>query len=126
MEKRHIKIGSICAFAFYLMVMTQPSSAQAPDISGKWILNVTTSQGIGKLTFDLKQEKDTVITGHYRGQFGEAPVVGTVKGSNFEFGYTIRDITVRYIGTFSKNSMEGKSIYGTIGEGTFTGKRKKK
>src|SRR5688572_12103665 len=110
MKKRLYQIGIVCGVAFNLLFLSQQVVAQSPDISGKWILNVTTSQGNGKPTFELKQEKDTVITGHYKGQFGEAPVVGTIKGSNFEFGYTIRDITVKYVGTFLNNSMEGKSI----------------
>ncbi len=126
MKKQHLLFGLSAGFAFCLLFLSLHVFAQSADISGRWQLNVITSQGNGKPVFDLKQEKDSTITGHYKGQFGEAPVTGKVKGNNFEFEYTIREITVKYVGTFSKNNMDGKSIYGTIGEGTFTGKRKKK
>lgn len=126
MKKQFQKPGLYTGFAFCLLFLSLNSFAQQADISGRWQLNVTTSQGNGKPVFDLKQEKDNSISGHYKGQFGEAPVTGKVNGDSFEFEYTIRDITVKYVGTFSKNTMEGKSIYGTIGEGSFTGKRKKK
>jgi hypothetical protein len=126
MKKQFQKRGLFAGIAFCLMFLTVTGFAQQEDISGRWQLNVTTSQGNGKPVFDLKQEKDNSISGRYKGQFGEAAVTGKVNGDSFEFEYTIRDITVKYIGTFSKNTMEGKSIYGTIGEGSFTGKRKKK
>lgn len=100
--------------------------AQTGNISGVWILKVKTDQGNGKPRFILKQENDTLITGNYKGDFGEAPVIGTVHGNSFNFKYTIRAVTVSYVGTYTKNRMEGKSIYGTLGEGHFTGKRKKK
>ncbi len=100
--------------------------AQSSDISGTWILKVKTDQGNGKPRFVLKQENDTLITGSYKGDFGEAPVIGVVHGKAFAFKYTIRAVTVNYIGTYENNRMEGKSVYGTLGEGHFTGKRKKK
>jgi hypothetical protein len=125
--KKQLQIpGLFAGCAFCLLFLTLNSFAQQADITGRWQLNVITSQGNGKPVFDLKQEKDSIVTGHYKGQFGEAPVTGKINGNSFEFEYTIRDITVKYVGTFSKNTMEGKSIYGTIGEGSFTGKRKKK
>jgi hypothetical protein len=126
MKKRRTFTRSVIDLAFCLLFFIQGIVAQSSNITGRWTLNVNTSQGNGKPVFDLKQENDSVISGHYKGQFGEAPVTGKVRGDSFEFGYTIRDITVKYIGRFSKKSMEGKSIYGTIGEGTFTGKRKRK
>ena len=117
----YIKPLLIVAAAFF----AQALYSQTSGITGTWVLSVKTTQGSGKPVFVLKQENDTLITGSYSGQFGEAPVKGKIKGNSFEFGYTIRDITVTYIGTYSKNKMEGKSIYGTIGEGNFTGKKKK-
>ncbi len=101
------------------------AKSQTAGLSGTWILNVKTDQGKGKPKFVLKQEMDS-ITGTYTGDFGVAPVIGKVKENSFEFRYTIRNVTVSYIGTYSGNKMQGKSIYGTLGEGSFTGKRKKK
>lgn len=119
-----LKLFALLAVIF--AVSTIGAKAQKSNISGTWILKVKTDQGNGSPRFVLKQENDTLITGNYTGDFGQAPVIGVVHGNTFSFKYTIRAVTVSYVGTYSKNKMEGKSIYGTLGEGHFTGKRKKK
>lgn len=130
MENKKTRAGFLKLTIVLLLIsgigLTKELQAQTSNISGTWILKVKTDQGNGKPRFILKQENDTLITGSYKGDFGEAPVVGVVRGNAFNFKYTIRAVTVSYIGTYTKNRMQGKSIYGTLGEGHFTGKRKKK
>ncbi len=87
-------------------------------------MTVETSAGSGTPVFVLKQENDTLITGTYKGQFGEAPVNGTIKFNKINLKFSASDLAMEYTGTVDGNSMKGKVVFGTMGEGTFTGTRK--
>ncbi|HEY8537242.1 MAG TPA: hypothetical protein VIL28_00145 [Steroidobacteraceae bacterium] len=103
-------------------------SAFAADanIAGTWTMAVEMSMGSGNPTFVLNQNGNEV-TGTYKGQLGEAPVTGTVKGNQVELKYTLNaqgmELTVTYSGTVDGDTMKGKVSYGDMGEGTFTGKK---
>jgi hypothetical protein len=89
---------------------------------------VETSAGSGNPTFTFKQDGET-LTGTYKGQFGESPLTGTVKGADIKFTIKInaqgQDLTLEYAGKIeSKDSMKGTVKLGELGEGTWTGKRK--
>lgn len=106
------------------------SSPQAGgiNISGDWSVSVETSGGSGNPSFTFKQDGET-LTGTYKGQFGEGPVTGTVKGNDIKFTVKIsaqgQELTVEYSGKIeSKDSMKGTVKLGDLGEGTWTGKRK--
>jgi hypothetical protein len=88
-----------------LLVFCLP--ALAHDISGKWNFAVETDAGGGSPKFEFKQEGEK-LTGTYSGLFGEAKVVGTVKGDRVEFSFA-----------FSAQGESGKAIYkGTIESAT--------
>jgi hypothetical protein len=98
------------------------------NISGVWNFTVETPNGTGSPVFTLKQEGEK-ITGTYKGQLGEAPVNGTVKGSDVMLMIKVspqgEEITVTYTGKITgKDTMGGKAIFGSLGEGTWTAKRK--
>jgi hypothetical protein len=102
--------------------------AQGVNISGAWSFTVETSQGSGSPTFTFKQDGEN-LTGTYKGQFGEAPLTGTVKGADIKFAIKInaqgQDLTLTYSGKVeSKDSMKGTVALGELGEGTWTAKRK--
>ncbi|HEY9232563.1 MAG TPA: hypothetical protein VIS78_10455, partial [Blastocatellia bacterium] len=76
----------------------------------------------------LKQEGEK-ITGTYKGQLGESSVTGTVKGNDVTLMYKVspqgEEITVTYTGKLTgKDAMGGKAAYGSLGEGTWTAKKK--
>ncbi len=107
-----------------------PSGGQAggANITGDWSVAVETSAGSGNPSFTFKQEGEK-LTGTYKGQFGEAPLTGTVKGADITFSVKVnaqgQDLTIVYTGKIeSKDSMKGKVMLGELGEGTWTGKRK--
>ena len=108
-----------------------PSSAPqagSANISGEWSVAVETSGGSGNPTFTFKQDGET-LTGTYKGQFGESPLTGTVKGADIKFTIKInaqgQDLTIEYAGKIeSKDSMKGTVKLGELGEGTWTAKRK--
>ena len=110
---------------------TMPATAPqagAVNITGDWSVAVETSAGSGNPSFTFKQEGEK-LTGMYKGQLGEGPLTGTVKGADINFTIKVnaqgQDLTIVYTGKIeSKDSMKGKVVLGELGEGTFTGKRK--
>jgi hypothetical protein len=114
----------LIAFSVIVMVLSVAFQAQPAKISGTWNMAVETSAGSGTPVFVLKQENDTLVTGTYAGQLGEASVKGTVKASNISLKFTVSDTNIEYVGIVDGNNMKGKVIFGTIGEGTFTGQKK--
>jgi hypothetical protein len=110
-----------------------PSTPAAPaagsvNITGAWAFAVETAAGSGSPTFTFKQDGEN-LTGTYKGQFGEAPLTGTVKGSDVKFTVKVnaqgQDITIIYTGKIeNKDSMKGNASFGELGEGNWTAKRK--
>ncbi|MGA9774101.1 MAG: hypothetical protein WBV94_34035 [Blastocatellia bacterium] len=105
-----------------------PAAASDTNITGVWNVTVETPNGTGSPVFTLKQEGET-LTGSYKGQFGEAPVAGSVKGTDVKFTLKInaqgQDLDITYMGKIDgKDSMSGKVILGGLGEGTWTAKKK--
>jgi hypothetical protein len=101
-------------------------SAQAVDVTGKWVLDVQTDQGSGTPTVTLKQDGEK-LTGHYSGQLGEAELTGTLKGKDITFSFSGdlqgQTFKVTYAGTVEKDTMKGTVDLGGMASGTFTGKK---
>jgi hypothetical protein len=76
-----------------------PATPQAggANVTGEWSVAVETSAGSGNPSFTFKQEGEK-LTGTYKGQFGESPLTGTVKGSDITFTIKInahgQDLTI--------------------------------
>src|SRR5882762_724320 len=96
----------------------------AADITGKWTGSVVLSAGGGNPTFEFKQTGET-LTGTYHGQFGDAPLKGTVKGDKVEFSFGSDQASAKYSGTVTGDKMSGTVDYGEIGTGTFEASRSK-
>jgi hypothetical protein len=127
------KLLSLFALSFAVLgaAPTPPATEKAvppaPDVSGTWNLVVEFGGGGGTPVFTFKQAGEN-LTGHYRGAFGEAEVTGTIKDHEIKFGFKIagQDESVTYAGTVDGDSMKGRVVLGSYGEGTFTGKRQAK
>ena len=96
------------------------------NVAGEWDFTVETQAGTGSPHFSLKQD-GTALSGTYKGQLGEAPVTGTVKGNevtiNFKVNAQGTDLAITYSGTVEGDAIKGKVSLGELGEGTFTGKK---
>ena len=114
------------AFAAIAMMLLVSFQNKKEKVTGTWNMSVETPAGSGTPVFVLKQENDTLLTGTYKGQFGEAPVKGSIKVNKIDLKFSASDMAIEYTGTVDGNSMKGKVIFGTMGEGTFTGTRKEK
>ncbi len=97
--------------------------ALAVDVTGKWSATVVLEAGSGNPTFEFKQDGEK-LTGAYKGQFGEAPLTGTVKGDKIEFTFSGQAGSVKYIGTLEGDKkMKGSVEYGELGKGTFAAEK---
>ena len=107
------------------MVAAAAFAADA-NVAGEWDFQVETQAGTGTPHFSLKQD-GSKVTGHYKGQLGEAPVTGTVKGNeltiNFKVSAQGADLAITYVGTVEGDTIKGKVTLGELGDGTFTGKK---
>ena len=96
------------------------------NVAGEWDFTVETQAGTGTPHFSLKQD-GTAVTGTYKGQLGEAPVTGTVKGNELTINFKVNaqgtDLAITYSGTVEGDAIKGKVSLGELGEGTFTGKK---
>ena len=103
------------------------SASAGADVSGAWLFTVDTGAGSGQPTFTFKQDGQK-LTGTYSGAFGQANIVGALKGSEISFSFTAdaggQSADITYSGkVISKDSMQGTVRLGGLGEGTWTGKR---
>jgi hypothetical protein len=120
------KIRNILLAPLFAALALLVSTAAFADASGTWLMSVETQAGTGNPTFTLVQKGDQ-LSGTYKGQLGEAPVTGTVKGNDITITYKInaqgQDLDVVYTGTLDGDKVSGKVKLGSFGDGTFTGKK---
>lgn len=103
--------------------------AEAVDVSGAWLVQVTTPDISATPTVVLKQDGEK-LTGEYQSaQYGKFPLEGTLKDGKIEFGFTMNiegnSITAAFSGTAEKDSLKGNVSYGDFAQGTFTATRQK-
>lgn len=115
----------ILSFAFLLITNNRINAQQPINVKGTWNMSVETSAGSGSPTFELKQVTDSTLEGTYRGSLGETTLKGTLKGNKIYIVFTVSGIDIEYTGTVDGDNMKGTVALGTMGDGTFTGTRKK-
>lgn len=107
-------------------LLSAAAFAADANIAGEWDMAVETQAGTGTPHFSFKQDGST-LSGTYKGQLGEAPVTGTIKGNEATWSFKVNaqgmDLTVTYTGTVDGNTIKGKMQLGDMAEGTFTGKK---
>jgi opacity protein-like surface antigen len=126
MKTMMLRFVAVAAVAVGLASIAAAQAAKV-DLTGKWIFSVQTDAGSGTPTITLKQDGEK-LTGHYNGQLGDVDVTGSVKGSDFTFGFSSdlqgNKLDVTYKGTIvNKDEVKGTLSIVGLGEGTFTGKR---
>lgn len=102
--------------------------AGAVNLTGVWNFTVKSPNGSNDSVFTLKQEGEK-LSGTYKGMLGEAPVTGTVKGSDAAFSMKVnvqgQELEITFKGMVEgKDSMKGTAQFGDLGEGTWTAARK--
>ena len=112
-------------FSFFLMTVTVLHSQTPVNVNGNWNIIAESPMGNGTPVIELKHVSDSTFIGTYRGQLGETDVKGTIKGNKFYFSFDVSGNLIEYDGVVDGDSMKGKLKLGNMGEGTFTGTRKK-
>lgn len=103
------------------MLILLAATMMAADVTGTWNATVDLGGQGGTPTFVLKQDGDK-LTGTYSGALGDAPLHGTIKGSEVTFDFEAQGAPVHYAGTLDADgkTMKGKCDYGGQASGTFT------
>lgn len=103
------------------MLLLLTASMLAADVTGTWNAKVDLGGQGGSPTFVLKQDGDK-LTGTYSGALGDAPLRGTIKGSDITFDFDVQGAAVHYAGKVNADGtkMEGTCDYGGQASGTFT------
>jgi predicted porin len=103
------------------IVLLAAVTAHAATLTGTWIAKVDLGGQGGTPTFVLKQEGDK-LTGTYAGALGEAPVTGSVKGSDVTLDFDVQGAKVHYAGKLNAGGtqIQGTCDYGGQASGTFT------
>jgi len=121
-----IVLGMKKVSATLSLVLLLAASAFAVDLTGTWNAKVEMSTGqSGAPTFVLKQEGEK-LTGTYSGALGEAPIKGTVKGSDVTIDFETSGAQIHYAGKVDKDGkqIEGTVDYGGQASGKFTAIKK--
>ncbi len=98
-------------------------------MTGAWALAVDFGTISATPSAVFKQDGETLSGEYTSQQYGTFPLKGTVKGNQLQFAFTMtiegNAIDVVFSGTAEKDAIKGSVNYGGVGEGTFTGTRKK-
>jgi hypothetical protein len=110
---------------------SKPVAAAAPppaamSVAGNWMLTIDSQMGSQDSKLVLKQTgKD--LSGTLESPQGTADVTGTLEGKDIKFGFNFSgqgvELRIDFVGTADGQSMNGKAVFGTYGEGTFKAKR---
>ena len=104
------------------MLLLLSATMLAADVTGTWNATVDLGGGQGGTpSFTFKQDGEK-LTGTYSGALGDAPIKGTVKGSDVVWDFEVQGAAVHYAGKLSADGtkMEGTCDYAGQASGKFT------
>ena len=104
-----------------------PAAAKVTDVSGTWELNVESPMGSRASDAIFTQSGET-LGGKMVSPRGEVPLTGTVSGDTVKFGINVnvqgQNLQIDYSGTVTGDTMSGTVVFGSFGDGKWTGKKK--
>ena len=124
-----LRVMAVAAAAILIAACSStPPKPKGPDLSGNWVL--TTESQMGAQDADMiVTQTGNALAGKVMSQMGTVDYTGKLEGNAVAFGFMISvqgmDLQIDYSGTVEGNdTMKGKAVFGSFGEGTFTAKRK--
>lgn len=106
---------------------SQPKQPKRADLSGEWVLTTESQVGTQDALMTVRQT-GRALAGTISGQVGTVDLAGSINGAAVAFNFTLnvhgKDLKLDYTGTVEGDTIKGKAVFGQIGEGTFTAKRK--
>jgi hypothetical protein len=127
---KKISLVVICLVVLGLIASATLVKAEGKsiNITGKWTMDVVTPRVTGVAVFTFKQDGEK-LTGMYAGSLGEAPITGTIKGTDATWQFTTdpKKGPAIYTGKFDAagKMAKGDIDFAGIAKGTFTGKKVK-
>ena len=108
-----------------VLLILSALSLWGADLTGTWTAAVVLDAGSGNATFTFTQTGEK-LSGTYSGTLGDAKITGTVKGDRAEWSFDNDQAgTISYSGVVSSaTEMKGTVVYGQLGNGTFTARKK--
>jgi D-glucosaminate-6-phosphate ammonia-lyase len=104
-----------------------PPAAKIMDVSGTWELNVESPMGSRASDAIFTQTGET-LGGKMVSPRGEVPLTGSVDGDSVKWGINVnvqgQNLQIDYTGTVTGDTMSGTVVFGSFGDGKWTGKRK--
>ncbi len=104
-----------------------PAAAKITDVTGTWELNVESPMGSRASDAVFTQSGET-LGGKMVSPRGETPLTGTIKGDAVTFGINVnvqgQNLQIDYTGTVTGDTMSGTVVFGSFGDGKWTGKKK--
>jgi hypothetical protein len=121
--KRLITVLSALACAF---ILSATAKAQSSPAAGDWDVTLNTPGGPRpfKANFKVDGEK---LSGALKGERGELPIQGTVKGTEVKFSYTVKymdnDLTITMTGNVDGDNIKGTADFGGFAQDEWSAKR---
>src|SRR5215475_6029611 len=118
----------VCALSALVcaLVLAVSATAQSPNVTGDWDVTINSPQGARSVKASFKQDGEK-LTGVLKGQRGETPLEGEVKGKEIKFKYTIKfqdqDMVITLTGGFDGDAMKGDADFGGFAQGDWNAKR---
>jgi hypothetical protein len=104
-----------------------PPAAKVTDVTGTWELNVESPMGSRASDAIFTQSGET-LAGKMVSPRGEVPLKGSMAGDAIKFGINVnvqgQDLQIDYSGTVTGDTMSGTVVFGSFGDGKWTGKKK--
>ena len=104
-----------------------PPAAKVTDVTGTWELNVESPMGSRASDAIFTQSGET-LAGKMVSPRGEVPLKGSIAGDAIKFGINVnvqgQDLQIDYTGTVTGDTMSGTVVFGSFGDGEWTGKKK--
>ena len=120
-------IAAACSTTPSQQAAPPPPAAKALDVTGTWELNVESPMGSRASDAIFTQTGET-LGGKMVSPRGEVPLKGSIAGDAIKFGINVnvqgQDLQIDYTGTVTGDTMSGTVVFGSFGDGKFTGKRK--
>jgi hypothetical protein len=106
-----------------------PAAPAVANLAGTWALTIDSQMGSQESKLTLTQTGNELAGGmEAPAPVGNVPVKGTVNGADVKISFNVNaqgmDLTIDFIGTQENgNTMKGRAVFGSFGEGTFTAKK---
>ena len=110
----------------FAMLFAIPVLGQSGGAAGTWDVTLNSPQGTFNMQFNVKQDGEK-LSGVVKGQRGELPLEGTIKGKDVTFKWTTKfqdnDLPITLTGALDGSTMKGSADYGGFAQGDFSAKK---